>query len=144
MYRNKKIFLVIPAYNEERFITHTPEGVPPLIDRGYVADDASPDRQAQVVLDFAKKDPRVTLLGHTANQGPGAGIITGYRQSAADGYNQVQLSEAANFLDPLIDGRADYTMRRSSSDWGYFRGRLRTVLFKEFLNIYFQEWFPRF
>lgn len=117
MYRDKKISLVIPAYNEEKLIVNTLDGVPALVDRVYVVDDASPDRQAQVVLEFAKKDPRVTLLRHAVNQGPGAGIITGYKQSAADGYdiamvvggdNQMQLAEAANFLDPLIDGRADY------------------------------------
>ncbi len=117
MYRDKKISLVIPAYNEEKLITNTLEGVPALIDRVYVVDDASPDNQARVVMEYAKKDPRVTLLRHTANQGPGGGIITGYRQSAADGYditmvvggdNQMQLAEARHFLDPLIDGKADY------------------------------------
>ncbi len=117
MYRDKKISLVIPAYNEEKLIRNTLEGVPALIDRVYVVDDLSPDHQAEVVLEFSKKDPRVTLLRHTVNQGPGGSIITGYRQSAADGYdiamvvggdNQMQLAEAAHFLDPLIDGRADY------------------------------------
>ncbi|MDA8130295.1 MAG: glycosyltransferase family 2 protein [Elusimicrobia bacterium] len=118
MYRGKKISLVIPAYNEEKLISSTLAGVPPLVDKVYVVDDVSPDRQAEVVLEYAKKDPRVTLLRHTVNQGPGGGIITGYRQSAADGYdiamvvggdNQMQLAEAAQFLDPLIDGRADYS-----------------------------------
>ncbi len=118
MYRDKKISLVIPAYNEEKLITATLAGVPPLVDRVYVVDDVSPDRQAEVVLEYAKKDPRVTLLRHKVNQGPGGGIITGYLQSAADGYdiamvvggdNQMQLAEAAAFLDPLIDGRADYS-----------------------------------
>ena len=117
MYRNKKISLVIPAYKEEKLIIRTLAGVPPLIDRIYVVDDASPDNQAGVVMEFAKKDPRVTLLRHATNQGPGGGIITGYRQSAADGYditmvvggdNQMQLAEAAHFLDPLVDGKADY------------------------------------
>ena len=117
MYRGKKISLVIPAYNEEKLISSTLKGVPGLIDRIYVVDDASPDNQAQVVLDFAKNDARVTLLRHDKNQGPGGGIITGYRRSALDGYdiamvvggdNQMQLAEASNLLDPLIDGRADY------------------------------------
>lgn len=117
MYRDKKISLVIPAYNEEKLISRTLESVPALIDRVYVVDDASPDNQAGVIMEFARKDPRVTLLRHTVNQGPGAGIITGYRRSAADGYditivvggdNQMQLAEAAQFLDPLIDGKADY------------------------------------
>ncbi len=53
MYRDKKISLVIPAYNEEKLLTSTLESVPALIDRVYVADDASPDGQARVVLEFA-------------------------------------------------------------------------------------------
>ncbi|HAH33122.1 MAG TPA: glycosyltransferase family 2 protein [Elusimicrobia bacterium] len=117
MYRDKKIALVIPAYNEEKLIVDTLRSVPPLVDRIYVADDASPDRLAEVVLGIAKTDPRVNLLRHKTNLGPGAGIITGYRQSAADGCditlvvggdNQMLLSEAAHFLDPLVDGTADY------------------------------------
>ena len=117
MYRDKKISLVIPAYNEEKLIVHTLAGVPALIDKVYVVDDASPDNQAAVITELARKDARITLLRHTVNQGPGAGIITGYLQSAADGYdiamvvggdNQMQLAEAAHFLDPLIDGKADY------------------------------------
>lgn len=117
MYRGKKISLVIPAYNEEKLIARTLDGVPALIDRVYVVDDLSPDRQAEVVLEYAKMDRRVTLLRHQENQGPGGGIITGYLKSAADGYdiamvvggdNQMRLEEAAHFLDPLIDGKADY------------------------------------
>lgn len=117
MYRGKKISLVIPAYNEEKLIKDTLEGVPPLIDRVYVVDDVSPDGQAEVVLEFAKKDPRVTLLRHEVNQGPGGGIITGYLKSAEEGYdiamvvggdNQMRLDEAAALLDPLVDGKADY------------------------------------
>ncbi len=117
MYRGKKISLVIPAYNEEKLIKATLEGVPPLIDRVYVVDDVSPDRQAEVVLEYAKKDPRVVLLRHEVNQGPGGGIITGYRRSAEEGCdiamvvggdNQMKLDEAAHLLDPLVDGRADY------------------------------------
>jgi glycosyltransferase involved in cell wall biosynthesis len=118
MYRGKKISLVIPAYNEAKLIKPTLEAVPALIDRVYVVDDVSPDNQNDVILACAKKDPRITLLKHTVNQGPGGGIITGYRQSSKDGYdiavvvggdNQMPLDEVTRFLDPIIDGKADYT-----------------------------------
>lgn len=118
MYRDKKIALVIPARNEETRIEGTLKGVPALIDKVYVVDDASPDRQAAVILAYAKKDGRVELLRHDVNQGPGAAIITGYKKSSSDGNditvvvggdNQMLLSEVENFLDPIIDGKADYT-----------------------------------
>lgn len=117
MYRDKKISLVIPAYNEEKLIGPTLESVPELIDKVYVVDDVSPDGQNDVILKCAEKDPRIELLKHRENQGPGGAVITGYLQSSQDGYdiavvvggdNQMPLEEVRNFLDPVIDGRADY------------------------------------
>jgi hypothetical protein len=58
------------------------------------------------------------LIRHTKNQGPGGAIITGYLQSAKDGFDiavvvggdhQMDLKEVAGFLDPIIDGKCDYT-----------------------------------
>lgn len=118
MYRSKKIALVIPAYNEEKLIKPTLEGVPVLFDKVYVVDDASPDNQNEVISKCALNDSRIALLKHERNQGPGAAIITGYRQASKDGHdiavvvggdNQMPLSEARRFLDPIIDGHADYT-----------------------------------
>ena len=75
MYRKKSITLVIPAHNEERLIGPTLEGVPETIDRVYVVDDASQDSTCEVVLRYAKRDPRVVLLRHEVNRGVGAAII---------------------------------------------------------------------
>ena len=118
MYRDKKISLVIPAYNEEKLIKPTLENVPEIIDQVYVVDDVSPDNQNEVILKCAEKDPRITLIKHTQNQGPGGSIITGYKQSSKDnhdiavvvgGDHQMPLEEVNRFLDPIIDGQADYT-----------------------------------
>lgn len=118
MYRGKKISLVIPAYNEAKLIKPTLEGVPDVIDRIYVVDDLSPDNQNEVILKCAENDTRITLIKHAINQGPGGAIITGYRQSSKDGHdiavvvggdNQMPLNEVRRFLDPLIDGKADYS-----------------------------------
>lgn len=118
MYRNKKVSLVIPAYNEERLIKPTLEVVPDLIDRIFVVDDASVDNTATVVKKLSQDDHRIELISHENNSGPGQGIITGYKRSADEGYdiavvvggdNQMPLDQMAQFLDPLIDGEADYT-----------------------------------
>lgn len=118
MYRDKKISLVIPAYNEEKLIDPTLKGVPDLIDRVYVVDDCSSDNQNEVVFGCSKNDPRIQLLKHDINQGPGGAIITGYLQSSKEGYditvvvggdNQMPLNEVERFLDPIIDGKVDYT-----------------------------------
>ena len=67
MYRNKKISLVIPAYKEERLIGRTLTGIPELFDRIYVVDDASPDRQNEVILSCKSKDDRICLVKHERN-----------------------------------------------------------------------------
>lgn len=116
-YRGKSVSLVIPAYNEEKLIRHTLANVPELFAQVYVVDDRSPDKQNEVIAECTVKDPRITLLKHEVNQGPGGAIITGYLQSSKDGHDiavvvggdhQMDLSEVAKFLDPIIDGRADY------------------------------------
>src|SRR5438477_13192901 len=85
MYQNRRIALVIPAYREEKLISHTLAAVPTLIDQIYVVDDCSPDRQNDVVLQMADKDSRIRLLRHTTNQGPGGSIVTGYLRASQDG-----------------------------------------------------------
>lgn len=118
MYRDKSTALVIPARNEEKLIRPTLESVPEYVDRVYVVDDGSQDTTQTVVSDHAEKDSRVQLIAHGASKGPGAAIITGYLQAYQDdhdvvavvgGDHQMPLEELQNFLDPLIDGVADYT-----------------------------------
>ena len=118
MYRNKKISLVIPAYNEEKLIKPTLENVPLIIDKIYVVDDYSPDEQNSVIEQCAQKDNRIQLIKHKSNKGPGAAIITGYLKSSEENYDiavvvggdfQMPLNEVNKLLDPLIDGKADYS-----------------------------------
>lgn len=118
MYRNKRIALVIPAYNEARLIRPTLEHVPDYVDRIIVVDDASTDDTPNIMRECGARNPRVELIRHDANRGPGASIITGYKRVLADGYDiaavcggddQMPLDQMSRLLDPLIDGHADYT-----------------------------------
>jgi glycosyltransferase involved in cell wall biosynthesis len=118
MYRDKTISLIIPTRNEAKLIMATLEDVPSIIDKIYVVDDGSTDNQNTVITLCAKKDSRITLLKHEKNVGPGGAIITGYLHSSKEGYDiavvvggdhQMPLDEVVRFLDPIIDGHADYT-----------------------------------
>ena len=118
MYRNKKISLVIPAYNEEKLIQPTLKNVPSIFDKIYVVDDHSPDDQNSVIEQCAEKDDRIQLIKHETNRGPGAAIITGYLKSSEENYDiavvvggdyQMPLDEVDKLLDPVIDGKADYS-----------------------------------
>lgn len=136
MYRDKKISLVIPAYNEEKLIRPTLEEIPLCIDRIYVVDDASTDKMAEVVAAVSKTDPRVTLIKHSKNMGPGQAIITGYLRSSQDNYDitvviggdhQMPLEEINRFLDPLIDGQADYTKGNRFLLWDITREKMPKI-----------------
>lgn len=118
MYCDKRIALVIPAYNEEKLIRPTLEHVPELIDRIIVVDDASTDNMSAVVRECVEADPRIEMVRHETNRGPGAGIITGYKRVLEGSYDiavvcggdfQMPLEQVTNLLDPLIRGEADYT-----------------------------------
>lgn len=118
MYREKRIALSIPAYNEERLIRATLEAVPVEIDGIYVVDDGSLDNTADVVRQVCDLDPRIVLIEHGKNRGVGQAIITGYQKASEAGFDivvvtggdhQMPMEQIPNLLDPLVDGVADYT-----------------------------------
>ena len=118
MYKGKRIALTIPAYNEERLIGPTLEGVPEVIDRVFVVDDTSQDRTCEIILEHASRDPRIELIRHETNQGVGAAIITGYLKASAELYditvvvggdNQMPLEQVEGLLEPVASGEVDYT-----------------------------------
>ncbi len=118
MYRDKKICVVVPAYNEEKLIEHTVISIPNFIDKIVVVDDKSKDRTAEIITELANNDNRILLIQHEKNQGVGAAIRTGYiwcRDNDIDisvvmaGDGQMDSSDLPNLLDPIVDNRADYT-----------------------------------
>lgn len=118
MYCDKRIALVIPAYNEEKLIRPTLEHVPDVVDRIIVVDDASTDDMPAVVQACMASDPRIEMIRHETNRGPGGGIISGYKRVLEGDYDiavvcggdfQMPLEQVTNLLDPLIQGKADYT-----------------------------------
>ncbi len=118
MYRGSKIGLVIIAYNEQRLIEPTLDNVPDFVDTVIVVDDCSTDNTRQVIEDKKAKDPRINIIKHKENIGPGGAIISGYLKSSElgnmatvviGGDNQMDQTEMNRLLDPIIDGEADYT-----------------------------------
>ncbi len=117
MYKNKKVALVIPAYNEEKLIKPTLQHIPDLIDRVYVIDDGSKDNMAEVIKECKKNDQRIELIQHPKNLGVGYAVITGYKKSFQDGFDitvvvggdyQMDLAEVERFLEPLANDECDY------------------------------------
>jgi glycosyltransferase involved in cell wall biosynthesis len=118
MYRDKSVSVIVPAYNEEKLIGRVLKTVPSFVDHLVVVDDASRDRTGEIVRSLQIEDPRITCLEHATNQGVGGAIATGYkwaREKAIDisvvmaGDAQMDPGDLPRLLDPLVDGKADYT-----------------------------------
>ncbi|TXI75748.1 MAG: glycosyltransferase family 2 protein [Dokdonella sp.] len=119
MYRNKRIAVVVPAYNEETQIARVIETMPALVDKIVITNDCSKDRTAEVVRNHPGYDVgRVTLLEHVVNQGVGGAIATGYKWARDQAYDiavvmagdgQMAPEDLPALLDPVVDDVADYT-----------------------------------
>jgi len=117
MYKNNKISVVVPAYNEEKLILKTIKAVPDFVDKIIVIDDASKDKTSQVVNDEMKSNDRLLLINHEKNQGVGGGIASGYKWSRDNdidisvvmgGDAQMNPEDLPNLLDAIIEKGADF------------------------------------
>ena len=117
MIDGRKIAVVIPCYRVRDRILGVLERVGPEVDAIYVVDDGCPEQSGQHVLDSCH-DPRIRVIRHDENQGVGGATITGYRAAVKDGMyaavkidgdGQMDPGLVPDFVEPILDGRADYT-----------------------------------
>ena len=148
MYREHRIAVVVPAYNEELLIGPTLDTIPGCVDRVYVVDDCSTDGTATELGEHSARDPRIVPLRHETNSGVGAAIVPGYTAALADGMeivagmagdNQLDPAFLPKLLDPIIDGKADYAVgnrlinpefRTGMSRWRFVGNSALTLLTK--------------
>jgi glycosyltransferase involved in cell wall biosynthesis len=119
MYRGHFIGVVVPAHNEETQIARVIDTMPDCVDRIVIVDDCSKDRTSETVSKYLEApSSRIVLIRHEVNQGVGGAIATGYKWCrdnevsiavvmAGDG--QMDPKDLPTLLDPLVDGRADYS-----------------------------------
>jgi len=81
MYKNKKISIVVPAYNEETQIARVIDTMPDYIDYIVITDDKSTDNTINVIKQCQEANSKVILLQHEINEGVGGAIATGYKWS---------------------------------------------------------------
>ena len=117
-YRYKRIGVVIPAFNEELLIGDTLRSIPDFVDSVYAIDDCSKDRTKEIIMDFAREDPRIIGISHEKNKGVGGAITTGYKNAIKDGIdivavmagdNQMDPKYLTDLLDPIVESAADFT-----------------------------------
>jgi glycosyltransferase involved in cell wall biosynthesis len=117
MLKGQRITLIAIAFNEEKLIVPTIKAVPDYVDNILIVDDCSTDSTPDLVKEYASIDPRVHLIRHKQNRGPGGAIISGYLwfylqgddiAVVVGGDNQMDQNEMVRFILPLTEKRADY------------------------------------
>ncbi|WP_309607990.1 glycosyltransferase family A protein [Flavobacterium sp.] len=80
-----KYYIIIPAHNEEKFIGLTLQSLVEqtiLPSKIVVVNDNSTDKTAEIVLDFAKNNPNITLVNKTSEaiHLPGSKVIQAFQK----------------------------------------------------------------
>ena len=81
MYRNLKIAVVIPCYNEEKLIEKTIRDLPALVDYVIAVNDASSDNTIGVLKLIKKTNKKLRIVNLDKNQGVGGALISGYEEA---------------------------------------------------------------
>jgi glycosyltransferase involved in cell wall biosynthesis len=115
MWKQHRVAVVVPAYEEARLIPRMLRRVPAYVDAIYVVDDASTDATSSSASSVG--DARVRTLRHAENRGVGAAIVTGYRAALASehdvvavmaGDDQMHPDDLETVIAPVVAGQADY------------------------------------
>lgn len=93
-----RIAVVVPSYNEGRWIGETVSTVPDFVDDIIVVDDGSFDDTAARAARAGH--PRVSVVRHDENRGVGAAIVTGYRAAQAAGAQVVAVMAGDGQMHP--------------------------------------------
>ncbi|MDO9626379.1 MAG: glycosyltransferase family 2 protein [Methanobacteriaceae archaeon] len=98
---NKELFVVVPAYNEEKTVAKV---VTKLCEMGYmvvVVDDGSHDKTYSIINDLQEKYPKqISIYSHTINRGLGAALKTGLEASLRKGAKYMVTFDADCQHDP--------------------------------------------
>ena len=112
MYKDKRITVVVPAYNEQALIGETLKGVPEYVDHIVVVDDASKDETLVRAQKCAEADSRIEVQWHERNTGVGGTVVDGYRRAIENGSdiacvmagdNQMPPEHLPELLDAIIE-----------------------------------------
>ena len=112
-----RVAVVIPCFRVRAHILSVLGAIGPEVARIYVVDDACPEASGDLV-EQSCRDARVRVLRHAENLGVGGAVMTGYRAAIdggcdiivkLDGDGQMDPRLLPAFLQPILDGHADYT-----------------------------------
>ena len=119
VYNHWNIGVVIPARNEEDFISGVLQTIPTFVDNVIVVDDGSVDSTSEICQQFLDSDYKLSIIQNNG-QGVGSAIDRGHQEllkisqkpfisvvMAGDG--QMDPSDMENLINPIIQNKADYS-----------------------------------
>ena len=118
MIEDKKIAVVMPAYNEELLIEKSIDSVPSEVSKIIVINDLSKDRTKEIVENKIKGNQKIVLINNKKNYGVGYSIVEGYKKAydldcdiavVMPGDAQALPEDFYNLIDPVVKGSVDYT-----------------------------------
>lgn len=118
MYKNQKICVIIPAYNEEKNIKSVICSIPDFVDNIIVVNDGSSDNTFYILSELVDQNNKLKVLNHKKNKGNGAARISGLKESLnldtdviclLDGDGQMDIEDMPRLLGPIVDENADFS-----------------------------------
>jgi glycosyltransferase involved in cell wall biosynthesis len=126
MYKQQTICVIIPAFNEESFISKVVQSIPDYVDRIIVVDDASRDLTVQCARETGES--RLEIIECLTNQGVGGAMVIGYLRGLelkedilvkVDGDGQMPIERLTDLLDVIVHEGYDYAKGNRLLDRGW-------------------------
>jgi glycosyltransferase involved in cell wall biosynthesis len=145
-----KLSVVIPVYNEERWLRELIRRVQQTsMDKELiVVDDCSTDGSRAILRELASEHANIQVVLQPCNRGKGAALREGFRHVRGDvvlvqdADLEYDPADYSRLLQPILDGRADVVYgsrfldgRRGTSFWHYLANRLVTQLSNLFTRL---------
>lgn len=137
---DKKVSVVIPAFNEEKSVKHVIDTVKQVksITQIIVVDDGSTDNTYNIV----SKIEDVILLKHSKNKGKGSAMKTGLNKVTNDivlfldaDLSEINRIQIESIIKPILNDEADITKTKFKRE----AGRVTELTAKPLLQFFFPE-----
>jgi len=159
MIDNKKVIVVLPAYNAEKTLQKTYEEIPRnIVDEVILIDDASSDKTVQIARELG-----IEYFAHTQNRGYGANQKTCYREALKRGADIVVMLHpdyqyppslvevlagmvASGLFDVVLGSRilGGYALKGGMPMYKYIANRVLTFIQNIFLGAKLSEYHTGF
>lgn len=130
------ISVVIPSYKVSKYILDVIKDIPEFVNHIIIVDDKCPQNSGQIAK--TSTDNRVIVCYHEKNLGVGGAVVTGYKKALElnsdivikiDGDGQMDVNYMQKLIQPILDGKADYTKGNRFTDFKALRAMPKVRLF---------------